>query len=239
MTPEDIRSQRFTTRLLHGLSPEEVTAFLEDVAEAFGNIQHAHASLIERVKVLEAQVETGPGREAPPVEPSPAIREAQAQAESMLNAAREREASASSHIEVLRTAAFREVEALLHDARARAQALLEAGQERDAAMRQDAEAVKARMQMEADELVAGAAARAESLVTAARAQETAIRDDIDRLTQSRLQLVGRDPGQPRDVSAVAGDDGSARASPWSTGCPRAVEWRSRRRRLRRRGAGWS
>jgi DivIVA domain-containing protein len=189
MTPEDIRSQRFTTRLLHGLSPEEVTAFLEDVAEAFGNIQHAHASLIERVKVLEAQVETGPGREAPPVEPSPAIREAQAQAESMLNAAREREASASSHIEVLRTAAFREVEALLHDARARAQALLEAGQERDAAMRQDAEAVKARMQMEADELVAGAAARAESLVTAARAQETAIRDDIDRLTQSRLQLV--------------------------------------------------
>jgi DivIVA domain-containing protein len=51
MTPEDIRSQRFTTRLLHGLSPEEVSAFLEDVAEAFGNIQHAHASLIERVSL--------------------------------------------------------------------------------------------------------------------------------------------------------------------------------------------
>ena len=43
MTPEDIRSQRFTTRLLHGLSPEEVSAFLEDFAEDFGNIQHAHA----------------------------------------------------------------------------------------------------------------------------------------------------------------------------------------------------
>ena len=76
MTPEDIRSQRFTTRLLHGLSPEEVSAFLEDVAEAFGNIQHAHASLIERVKVLEAQAETRPVREAPAVQPSAALGEA-------------------------------------------------------------------------------------------------------------------------------------------------------------------
>ncbi len=189
MTPEDIRSQRFTTRLLHGLSPEEVSAFLEDVAEAFGNIQHAHASLIERVKVLEAQAETQPVREAPAVQPSPALREAEAQAESMLSVARERETSASSHIEVLRAVALQEVEALLHGAQARAQALLDEAQALDAAMRHDAESVKARMQMEADDLAAAAAARAESLLTAAREQETAIRDEIDRLTQSRLQLV--------------------------------------------------
>lgn len=189
MTPEDIRSQRFTTRLLHGLSPEEVSAFLEDVAEAFGNIQHAHASLIERVKVLEAQAETRPVREAPVVQPSPALGEAEAQAESMLSAAREREASAASHIEVLRTAALQEVEALLHGAQARAQALVDDAQAREAAMRQDAESVRARMQAEADHLVAAAAARAESHLTAAREQEIAIRDEIDRLTQSRLQLV--------------------------------------------------
>jgi DivIVA domain-containing protein len=189
MTPEDIRSQRFTSRLLHGLSPEEVSAFLEDVAEAFGKLQNANASLIERVKVLEAQVGTRAVREAPVVQPSPALREAEAQAESMLTAAREREASASSRIEVLRTAALQEVEALLHGAQTRAQALLDEAQARDAAMRHDAESVKAQRQMEADDLVAVAAARAESLLTAAREQETAIRDEIDRLTQSRLQLV--------------------------------------------------
>ena len=163
MTPEDIRSQRFTSRLLHGLSPEEVSAFLEDVAEAFGNIQNANASLIERVKVLEAQ------------------------AESLPSAARE--ASASSHIEVLRTAALREVEALLNGAQARAQAVLDSAQERDAAMRQDAETMKARVQIEAEELVAVAAVQADSLLAAAREQEATIRQEIDRLTLSRLQLV--------------------------------------------------
>jgi DivIVA domain-containing protein len=189
MTPEDIRSQRFTTRLLHGVSPEEVSAFLEDVAEAFGNIQHAHASLIERVKVLEAQVETLPAREPQPVQPSSAVREAEAQAESLLSAAREREASASSHIEVLRSAALREVEALLHDAQVRAQALLDDAQARDTTIRQEAEVVRTRLQMEADELVVGASAKAESLVAAAREQEAAIRDEIERLTQSRVQLI--------------------------------------------------
>jgi DivIVA domain-containing protein len=193
MTPEDIRSQRFTSRLLHGLSPEEVSAFLEDVAEAFGNVQNANASLIERVKVLEAQALST--RDAQPAQPSPELREAeaeaqaQAQAESLLSAAREREASASSHIEVLRAAALREVEALLHDAQTRAQALLDSAQERDAATRQDAETMKTRVQTEAEELVAVAAVQANSLLVAAREQEVAIREEIDRLTQSRVQLV--------------------------------------------------
>ena len=187
MTPEDIRSQRFTSRLLHGLSPEEVSAFLEDVAEAFGTIQNANASLIERVKVLESQGLSA--REAQPVPPSPGLREAEAQAESLLSGAREREASASSHIEVLRTAALREVEALLHGAQSRAQVVLDEAQEREAAMRQDAETMKVRVLAEAEELVAAAQAQADSLLADAREQEIAIRGEIDRLIQSRLQLV--------------------------------------------------
>jgi DivIVA domain-containing protein len=187
MTPEDIRSQRFTSRLLHGLSPEEVSAFLEDVAEAFGNIQNLNASLIERVKVLEAQALSA--RDAQPAQPSPDLRETEAQAESLLSEAREQEASASSHIEVLRAAALREVEALLHGAQARAQAVLDSAQERDAAIRRDAETMKARAQTEAEELVAAVAAQADSLLAAAREQEAAIRQEIDRLTLSRVQLV--------------------------------------------------
>jgi DivIVA domain-containing protein len=189
MTPEDIRSQRFTARLLHGVSPEEVSAFLEDVAEAFGNLQTANAALIERVKVLEAQIDPRRPREAPPAPPSPAVQEAQAQAESLLTAAREREASATGHIEVLRAAALREVEALLHGAQERAQAVLDEAEARDAVLRQEAEAARTRIQADADELLTGAAARAEALLTAAQEQETAIRHEIDRLTQSRLQLL--------------------------------------------------
>ena len=190
MTPEDIRTQRFTSRLLHGLSPEEVSAFMEDVAEAFGNLQTANAALIERVKVLEAQVDSRRSREPqPPPPPSPAIQEAEAQAESMLTVAREREASATSHIEVLRAAALREVEALLHGAQVRAQAVVDEAQERDAAIRQDVEAARARSQAEADERLAATSARADALLTAAQEQESAIRHEIDRLTQSRLQLL--------------------------------------------------
>jgi uncharacterized protein YdcH (DUF465 family) len=107
----------------------------------------------------------------------------------MLTAAREREASATSHIEVLRAAALREVEALLHGAQVRAQAVVDEAQERDAAIRQDVEAARARSQAEADERLAATSARADALLTAAQEQETAIRHEIDRLTQSRLQLL--------------------------------------------------
>jgi len=154
MTPDDIRSQRFGARLLRGLSPDEVTAFLEDVADAFDNVQKTNASLTARVKVLE-----------------------------------EKETSASSHIEVLRAVALQEVEALLHDAQAQAQALVDGAKEREAEALRDAEAAQAQRQREAEELVAEATARAESLTVAARGQEAAIRSEIDRLTQSRLQLV--------------------------------------------------
>ena len=154
MTPDDIRSQRFGARLLRGLSPEEVTAFLEDVADAYDDVQKTNASLTARVKVLE-----------------------------------EKETSASSHIEVLRAVALQEVEALLHDAQAQAQALVDGAKEREAAALRDTEAAKTQRQREAEDLVAEATARAESLIVAAREQEAAIRGEIDRLTQSRLQLV--------------------------------------------------
>jgi len=154
MTPDDIRSQRFGARLLRGLSPEEVTAFLEDVADAFDDVQKANASLTARVKVLE-----------------------------------EKETSAPSHVEVLRAVALQEVEALLHDAQAQAQALIDAAREREAAALQGAEAARTQLRREADDLVAEATARAESLTIAAREQEAAIRGEIDRLIQSRLQLV--------------------------------------------------
>ena len=163
MTRDDIKSQRFGTRLLWGVSPEEVSAFLEDVAEAYDDLQENNASLRARVEVLEA--------------------------ESRALATREKGASGSGHIEVLRAATLREVEALLHDAQANAQTLIDGARETEAAILREAEAAKARMQVEAEEHVARATDQAESLITTAREQEAAMRGEIARLAQSRLQLV--------------------------------------------------
>ena len=64
MTPDDIRSQRFNTRLLLGLSREEVAAFLEDVAEAFANLQGVNTSLTAQVRALQDERQH-PGRRQP------------------------------------------------------------------------------------------------------------------------------------------------------------------------------
>src|SRR5215831_20271162 len=162
MTPDDIRSQRFGARLLRGLRPEEVSAFLEDVAEAFGDLQKWNTELMADVERLKNKI--------------PDL------------AAQERETSASTHIEMLRTAALREVEALLHDAQARAQTLIDGAKESEAAVLREAEATKARMQIEAEEHLATARDQAESLMITARQQEAALRSEIDCLAQSRLQL---------------------------------------------------
>lgn len=170
MTRDDITSQRFGTRLLWGLSPKEVSAFLADVAEAYDYILESNASLRESNASLRARVQ---GLEA----------------EIRALVTREKETSASTHIEVLRAATLREVEGLLHDAQAKAQALIDGARETEAAIVREAEAAKARMQVEAEEQVARATARAESLIMTAREQEAAMRGEIDRLAQSRLQLV--------------------------------------------------
>lgn len=167
MTPEDVRSQRFTTRFLGGVSGEEVAAFLEDVAEAFDEVQQANAWLAARVNELENE----PRSRGTPVETSAS------------------EPAVASRLEGLRAAALQEVEALLRDARAQAQTVIESVNERDAAMQREAEATRARLRIEAEEIVASATATAEALVHAAREEEAAIRAEIDRLTQSHLKLV--------------------------------------------------
>jgi len=163
MTPDDIKSQRFGVRLLRGLRPEEVSAFLEDVAEAHGDVQKWNTELMERVESLQNELRalTAHGTEA----------------------------SASAHIETLRIATLREVEALVHDAQGRAQALIDGAKESEAAILREAEAAKARMQIEAEEHVARATHQAQSLIMTAREQEGAIRSEIARLEESRLQLV--------------------------------------------------
>ena len=168
MTPDDIRSQRFNTRLLLGLSREEVAAFLEDVAEAFANLQAVNTSLTAQVRALQDGIrarEVAPGPAAAFEDPAP------------------------PHLEELRSSVLKEVAALLHNAHAQVNALLDEAREREAEILREAEAVKARRQAEAEELVATATATAEALVAVAREEEAAIRDEIDHLSARHLQVL--------------------------------------------------
>jgi DivIVA domain-containing protein len=189
MTPDDIRSQRFAVQLVRGLSPDEVSAFLEDVADAYEDLQMMNASLMERLKVLEAEVQVPSARPISSARAGKSLRDTEAQAESVAKAAQEREAAAAGHIEMLRAAALREIEALLHDAQAQAHTVIEGAKEREAAMLRDVETAKARLQIEADSLLAGAMVKADSLMADARDQQATIRAEIERLLQTRVQLV--------------------------------------------------
>jgi DivIVA domain-containing protein len=186
MRANDIRSQRFGAQLLRGLNSEEVLAFLKGVAEAYDDVQNTNRALTARVMALEAEILALAARKTQGVPPPEVLHDAEAQAESTIKAAKEKEMPASSHIEVLRAVALQEVEALLHDARAQAQTLINGAQE--AAALANVEVAKAQ-QREADDLMAEARSRAHSLIVAAREQETAIRNEIERLSQRRLQLV--------------------------------------------------
>jgi DivIVA domain-containing protein len=189
MTPDDIRSQRFAIRLVRGFNPEEVSAFLLDVADAYEDLEMVNASLTEQVKTLEAELETGAERPVSSARFNSTLPDPESPAEFEANAGRRREAAASGPVETLRALALREIEALLHDAQIRAESIVAGAKEREAAVLKDADRVKARLQAEADSLLAGAAVKADALLADARDREATTRAEIERLSERRLQLV--------------------------------------------------
>lgn len=166
-----MRARRFGRRLLGGLKPEEVVAFVDEVAKALYVAQRQNNHLGGRLKSLEDEVRalrSKHGSMAPPDE--------------------EKAAAAVSRLEMFRRTTLQEIEALLHEAQAQAQAMSEAARERAARIVQEADARKTLREQEAEALVAEASATAEALLASARDQEAALRREIDRLAESRLRL---------------------------------------------------
>ena len=186
MTPDDIRFRRFGVRLLRGLNPEEVRSFLDLVAEEWETIQRTNRALATQIRQLKNEVQTlaiKASSSLPDV-----LQGAEPQTNAVVPEAEQNAAAATTRLEVLRSAALQEVEALLHDAQARGQALTDAAQERAATIVHEAEALKSQQQQEAEEIVAGARATAESIMMTARREEAALRQDLDRLAESRVRL---------------------------------------------------
>jgi cell division initiation protein len=61
LTPADIRQQQFAVKLIRGFDPQEVDAFLEEVADDFEELSRENALLKEQLVSLE---ERGKGVEA-------------------------------------------------------------------------------------------------------------------------------------------------------------------------------
>ena len=189
MTSYYIRSRRFGTQLFGGLKPEEVTAFLDEVAEALFTAQSQHIEMGTQVKLLEREVQALTAKQAS-VAPSDVFQGAERQATATVRQhEQENDAAAASRLEVLRSTALQEVEALLHDGQARAQVLTDAAHEHAATILREADALKSDRQKEAEQLVAEATVTADSILTAARDQEAALRAELDRLAESRLRML--------------------------------------------------
>ena len=188
MTPDDIRSQRFGVRLLRGLRPEEVSAFLEDIAEAYGDIQKWNVELMARVESLENEIRA--------------------------LTAREKETSPSTQIEMLRTATLREVGALLHDAQARAQTLIDAAKESEAAALRDAEAAKTSLIMAAKEEEAALRNEIDRLAQSRVQLVDEIRAALDTCQQwlATVDPRGRARSRRETLEMSNGDDDSVIAS---------------------------
>ena len=174
-----IRSRRFGRQLLWGLRPAEVTAFLDEVAEALQTAQQLHIEKAAQVRLLEDQVQARPVTQAA-VAPSDASHAERHATD---------DAPAASRLEILRSATLQEVKALLHDAQTRAQALIDAAQERAATVLREAEALKSQRQHEAEQVVAEAAVTAESILVTARDREASLRQELDRIAESRLRMI--------------------------------------------------
>jgi cell division initiation protein len=59
----DIRQQQFAQRFFRGLDPQEVDAFLEEIADDFDELTRENALLKEQLVALEERVRGGEGRE--------------------------------------------------------------------------------------------------------------------------------------------------------------------------------
>jgi len=186
MTPDAIRFRHFGVRLLRGLNPEEVRSFLDLVAEEWEIVQRTNRALKTEIRRLKNEVQMLAIKESPSL--PDVLRGAEPQTTVVVPEAEQNEAAVTTRLEVLRSAALQEVEALLHDAQARGRALTDAAQERAATIVHEAEALKSQQQQEAEEIVAGATATAESIMMAARREEAALRQDLDHVAESRLRL---------------------------------------------------
>ncbi len=154
ITPQDIRQQQFTMKMLRGFDPQEVDAFLEDVAEDY-------ESVLKEAALLKEQLAGAEERSRGVTELEKALQEALVMTQRAT--------------EDMKTAAKREAQMVVQEAELHGEKLVEAAGAEAVRLRNDVLALK-RLRREAIEDLRGTLERYQRLMSA-ELEPTGLDDD--------------------------------------------------------------
>ena len=132
ITPHDIRQQQFTVRMFRGFDPQEVDAFLEDVADDYEALLKENALLKEQIAAQEE-------RSRGVVEREKNLNDVMVTSQRLVD---EMKAAAKRESEDMRTAAKRESELIVREAELRGEKAVEAARGEEAKIRVDIQSLK-------------------------------------------------------------------------------------------------
>lgn len=132
ITPQDIRQQQFTVRTFRGFDPQEVDAFLEDVADDY-------ETKLKECQLLKEQVAALEERQRGVLELERTLQDTLV---TMQRLADEVKAAAHREAEEVRAAARQESELIVREAELRGEKGIEAARAEEARIRADIQALK-------------------------------------------------------------------------------------------------
>jgi cell division initiation protein len=133
ITPHDIRQQQFTVRMFRGFDPQEVDAFLEDVADDY-------EALLKEAQLLKEQLAAQEERQRGVVERERTLQDTLVTTQRLA--------------EEMKAAAKREGELIVREAELRGDKTLEAAREEEAKIRVEIQALKRTRRQVTEDLAA-------------------------------------------------------------------------------------
>ena len=121
VTPHDIRQQQFSVRVFRGFDPQEVDAFLEDVADDY-------EALLKEAQLLKEQLAAGEERQRGVVEREKSLQDTLVTTQRLA--------------EEMKAAAKRESELIVREAELRGEKVMEAARGEEAKIRVEIQALK-------------------------------------------------------------------------------------------------
>ena len=141
ISPQDIRQQQFTVKMFRGFDPQEVDAFLEDVADDY-------ETLLKECQMLKEQLAAQEERQRGVAELEKALQDTLLTTQRLAD---DLKAAARREAEEMRSAAKHESDLIVREAELRGEKAIEAARGDEARIRADIQALKRlRRQFEED-----------------------------------------------------------------------------------------
>jgi len=132
ITPHDIRQQQFTVRMLRGYEPQEVNAFLDDVAEDY-------ETLLKETQLLKEQLATTEERQRGVLDLERTLQNTLVSTQRLID---EMKGAARREGDEIRAAARHEAELIVREAELRGEKGIEAARAEEGRIRADIQTLK-------------------------------------------------------------------------------------------------